>query len=130
MEREIIELRKLIAGSNVTTPASAQYAPQIRQQQSPSSMTQGSPSLQRPYPDSHQMSTNMAAAEEYMRPHEAVASLLDLRSGLDSSSYSRSPGGQIVLPKKLEDVSVVPERVSELFSWSVYATKSTYAAFR
>lgn len=69
--------------------------------------------------NTHQMPADMAAAEEYMRPHEAVASLLDLRSGLDSSNYMRNPDGQIIMPKRIEDVTVIPEKVTELFSRSV-----------
>lgn len=47
-----------------------------------------------------------------MGSQEAVASLLDLRSGFDSSNYMRS-GNQL---KRIEDVMVVPEKVTELFN--------------
>lgn len=47
-----------------------------------------------------------------MGSQEAVASLLDLRSGFDGSGYLRN-GHQF---KRIEDVMIVPERVSELFN--------------
>jgi hypothetical protein len=54
----------------------------------------------------------MSAAEQFMGSHEAVASLLDLRSGFDGSNYMRN-GSQHF--KRVEDVAVGPERVAELF---------------
>lgn len=51
-----------------------------------------------------------------MRPYEAVASLLDIRSGVDSSGFLRSPNSQIVASKRLEDVTIAPDRVAEIFS--------------
>jgi hypothetical protein len=53
----------------------------------------------------------MSATDQYLGSHEAVASLLDLRSGFDGN-YMRN-GNQHF--KRIEDVAVVPERVSELF---------------
>ena len=48
--------------------------------------------------------------------HEAVAGLLDLRSGVDSSTgYARSPSGQLATSKRIEDVVVSNERIAELF---------------
>lgn len=128
MEREIVELRKMIANNNAaaaataTATASAQYMP--HHQQAPSPMAQGSPPVPIAYGTSpqgvNQTPANMTAAEEYMRPHEAVASLLDLRSGLDSSHFLRSPNGPFLISKRIEDVSISPERVTELFSRSVF----------
>jgi len=48
-----------------------------------------------------------------MGSQEAVASLLDLRSGFDSSNYMRNGGPQI---KRIEDVMIVPEKATELFN--------------
>lgn len=130
MEREIIELRKLIANSNAAAAAAAtaQYLPQHQQISSP--LNQTSPSVQMSYGTSPRSvnqtpTNNMAAAEEYMRPHEAVASLLDLRSGLDSSHFLRSPNSQLAMFKRIEDVSIAPEKVTELFSrWVSYVSVS------
>ncbi|KKZ66055.1 hypothetical protein EMCG_08168 [[Emmonsia] crescens] len=112
MEREIIELRRQIANANATANAQQQH-------QSSSSTKQESPSISTPFNSSqrnmYQPSAGLAG-DQYMGSHEAVASLLDLRSGLDSSNFLRSPSGQIVMTKRLEDVSVAPERVTELFS--------------
>ena len=120
MEREIIELRKLIANSNAAAAAAAnaQYIPH---HQISSPLTQTSPSVPMSYGASPRSvnqtpTSNIAAAEEYMRPHEAVASLLDLRSGPDSSHFLKSPSSQLAIFKRIEDVSITPERVTELFS--------------
>lgn len=98
MEREIVELRRQLA-----TQASpiAQHSTVIK---APGSNSQ-SPNI------SHIPST----LDQYMGSQEAVASLLDLRSGLDGGSYLRSPNGQMVPPKRLENVVLVHERVQELF---------------
>ncbi|KAF3483896.1 C6 zinc finger domain-containing protein [Arthroderma uncinatum] len=53
------------------------------------------------------------AGAEYMRPHEAVASLLDLKSGGD---FLRSPPDHMIDVKRLEDVTVHTDRVAELFN--------------
>ncbi|KAI9781289.1 MAG: hypothetical protein M1839_006082 [Geoglossum umbratile] len=54
--------------------------------------------------------------EPYMGPHEAVASLLDLRQGYDaSSSYLLSPNGANVT-RKLEDVGLAGDAISKLFN--------------
>lgn len=98
MEREIVELRRQLA-----TQASpiAQHSTVIK---APESVSQ-SPNI------SHIPST----LDQYMGSQEAVASLLDLRSGLDGGSYLRSPNGQMVPPKRLENVVLVHDRVQELF---------------
>jgi hypothetical protein len=48
-----------------------------------------------------------------MGSQEAVASLLDLRSGFDGSNYMRNGNQQF---KRLEDVMIAPEKVTELFN--------------
>lgn len=62
-----------------------------------------------------------------MGSHEAVASLLDLRSGFDNSSYLRNSDGQIVMPKRIEDVSVTHDRVAEVFNQYVSPQASSEA---
>ena len=48
---------------------------------------------------------------------EAVAGLLDLRSGIDSlTGFARSPARQSVHAKVIENVVVPKERISELFN--------------
>lgn len=109
MEREIIELRKQIA----TVQSGTGMPPQ--QQQPPSSIptAQHTPKQE----PSSQVSpavynTPSMSSDHYMGSHEAVASLLDLRSGFDGFSYMRNGTHHF---KRLEDVVVVPERVKELF---------------
>ncbi|OAX80359.1 hypothetical protein ACJ72_05310 [Emergomyces africanus] len=116
MEREIIELRRQIANANA---AAANVQQQQQHHQSSSSAKQDSPSISTPFGSSQRNPYQPPAGlteNQYMGSHEAVVSLLDLRSGLDSTSFLRSPSGQIVMTKRLEDVSVTPERVTELFS--------------
>ncbi|KAJ5095680.1 hypothetical protein NUU61_005036 [Penicillium alfredii] len=104
MEREIIELRKQIASSGPGVPQ------QQQQQQQP---------VDTPKQDSNQVSPavyqtpSAMSADQYMGSQEAVASLLDLRSGFDGSNYMRNGGAQV---KRIEDVMVVPEKVIELFN--------------
>ncbi|KAL4875963.1 hypothetical protein BJY04DRAFT_200897 [Aspergillus karnatakaensis] len=105
MEREIIELRKQIANSHAVSVGqhslpSAQHTPK----QEPTS-SQVSPARV------YQTPSAMSAADQYMGSHEAVASLLDLRSGFDAN-YARN-GNQHF--KRIEDVAVASERVIELF---------------
>lgn len=109
MEREIIELRKQIANvqANATT-SMPQQPPSI----------QSSQHTPKQEPSSHVSPAGVyhtpsgMSADQYMGSHEAVASLLDLRSGFDSSNYMRNGSHNF---KRIEDVVVVPERVTELF---------------
>jgi hypothetical protein len=98
MEREIVELRKQIANQQAS-PSQADA----------SANTPGSSQGTGLY------HTSGAVPDQYMGSHEAVASLLDLRSGFDGN-YLRSPSGQINVPKKLEDVSITNDRVVEIFN--------------
>lgn len=109
MEREIIELRKQIATAS-TSPAVHQ-----QQQHLPSGqLTPKQESSQVNPAGIYQAQTPSAmSADQYMGSQEAVASLLDLRSGFDSSNYMRNGGHQI---KRIEDVMVVPEKAAELFN--------------
>ena len=63
---------------------------------------------------------NTVPVDQWNGSHEAVAGLLDLRSGIDSSTgLARSPSGQLSTSKRIEDVTVSNERVAELFKESV-----------
>jgi hypothetical protein len=103
MEREILQLRKQIAtGQPVSSlPQQPLAAGQITPKQESSRVS----------PAVYQTPSAMSA-DQYMGSQEAVASLLDLRSGFDGANYLRN-GGQV---KRIEDVMVVPEKVVELFN--------------
>lgn len=103
MEREILQLRKQIAtGQPVSSlPQQPLAAGQITPKQESNRVS----------PAVYQTPSAMSA-DQYMGSQEAVASLLDLRSGFDGANYLRS-GGQV---KRIEDVMVVPEKVVELFN--------------
>lgn len=105
MEREIIELKRQIASAN---------AGSLPQSQQPLAAAQSTPKQ-----DSNQVSPTAVyqtpsamSTDQYMGSQEAVASLLDLRSGLDGN-YMRNGNRQI---KRVEDVMVAPEKVTELFN--------------
>lgn len=106
MEREILELRKQIA-TGQPVPGMSQ---QQQQQLTAGQLTPKQESCQ-VSPAVYQTPSAMSA-DQYMGSQEAVASLLDLRSGFDSSNFMRN-GGQV---KRIEDVMVVPEKVGELFN--------------
>lgn len=107
MEREIIELRKKVANSQANNLAQHQQQP-----------------LQSAHPTPKQESSHVSPAgayqtpsaissDQYMGSQEAVASLLDLRSGFDGSNYMRNGNHQL---KRLEDVIIIPETMTELFN--------------
>ncbi len=103
MEREIVELRKQLASQ------------------------QGSPTTQTPFikesrssPASPSISSLNPALEQYMGSQEAVASLMDLRSGLEGGSFLRSPSSQQLLPsRRLEAVVLFYDRIRDLFQMFV-----------
>lgn len=106
MEREIIELRKQIASAN-SGPGTYPQQPQLAGQATPKQESnQVSPAGVYHTPSA-------LSADQYMGSQEAVASLLDLRSGFDGSNYMRNGNHQF---KRIEDVVVVPEKVTELFN--------------
>ncbi|KAJ5163216.1 uncharacterized protein N7500_005046 [Penicillium coprophilum] len=104
MEREIMELRKQIASGQSVPGMSQQRALTAGQLTPKQESSQVSPAV-------YQTPSAMSA-DQYMGSQEAVASLLDLRSGFDGANFMRN-GGQI---KRIEDVMVVPEKVAELFN--------------
>lgn len=98
MEREIVELRRQLAvqqTSPMTGPSSIKASMSVS----------GSPTL------SHLPPT----LDQYMGSQEAVASLMDLRSGLDGGSFLRSPNGQILPSRRIEDVVLIYDRIRDLF---------------
>lgn len=110
MEREIIALRKQIAHAQANATATLPPQP-------PSSLptTQPTPKQEtstQVSPVAMYHTPSAISSDQYMGSHEAVASLLDLRSGFDGSNYMRNGNHHF---KRLEDVAVVPERVTELF---------------
>lgn len=46
---------------------------------------------------------------------EAVASLMDLRSGREGGSFMRSPNAQLLRTRQLGDVFLTHDRVQDLF---------------
>ncbi|KAJ5430125.1 hypothetical protein N7491_007141 [Penicillium cf. griseofulvum] len=104
MEREIMELRKQIASGQPVPAMTQQRALTAGQLTPKQESNQVSPAV-------YQTPSAMSA-DQYMGSQEAVASLLDLRSGFDGTGFMRN-GGQI---KRIEDVMVVPEKVTELFN--------------
>lgn len=106
MEREIIELRKQIAtNTSSSTPHPQQSLPagQLTPKQESSQVS----------PAGVYQTPSAISTDQYMGSQEAVASLLDLRSGFDGSNYMRNGNQQF---KRLEDVLIVPEKVTELFN--------------
>lgn len=113
MERELLELRKQIANANAAANAQ-QY---ISQQQSPSN--HGSQPITMAFnaaPRVAHANSTTIPTDDFLRPHEAVASLLDLRSGLDSSAFLRSPGRHMIMHKTIGDASISPDKITELFN--------------
>ncbi|KAK1148951.1 hypothetical protein N8T08_007626 [Aspergillus melleus] len=110
MEREIVALRKQIAHAQANATATLPPQP-------PSSLptTQHTPKQEpstQVSPVAMYHTPSAISSDQYMGSHEAVASLLDLRSGFDGSNYMRNGNHHF---KRIEDVAVVPERVTELF---------------
>lgn len=99
MEREIVELRKQLASQQTSPPITA--GPSIKDSLS----TSASPTIS-------QLPAHM---DQYMGSEEAVASLMDLRSGLEGGSFLRSPNAQLLLTRRIGDVILSHDRVQELF---------------
>jgi hypothetical protein len=110
MEREIIELRKQIATVQANPAA---MTPQHHQHASSLQSAHVTPKQESSHvsPAGVYHTPSAISSDQYMGSHEAVASLLDLRSGFDGSNYMRNGN----LFKRIEDVLVVPEKVTELF---------------
>ena len=101
MEREIVELRKQLASQQ---PSPTTQAPSIKASLS----TPVSPSI-----------SNLHSLDQYMGSQEAVASLMDLKSGLEGGSYLRSPNSQVIPSRRIEDFVLQFDRIRELFSMQV-----------
>lgn len=54
-----------------------------------------------------------------MGSQEAVASLMDLRSGLEGGSFLRSPNAQILPSRRIDDVVLLYDRIRDLFQQCV-----------
>ncbi|KAI9872723.1 MAG: hypothetical protein M1830_001260 [Pleopsidium flavum] len=100
MEREIVQLRRQLANQQQVSPTTLQ-TPSI----SVPSVKAESPSMYQS-PSTH---------DQYIGSQEAVASLLDLRSGYDGAAYLRNSNSQAVLFRRIDDVSLTIDRVRELF---------------
>ncbi|KAL9133951.1 MAG: hypothetical protein Q9175_004872 [Cornicularia normoerica] len=98
MEREIVELRRQLGLQQASPPTTG---PTIKAPLS----TSASPTI----------SHLPAHMDQYMGSEEAVASLMDLRSGLEGGSFLRSPNAQLLLTRRIGDIILTHERVQELF---------------
>ena len=56
-----------------------------------------------------------SSIDQYMGSQEAVASLLDLRSGGEGGSYLRSSNGTVIPSRRIESVVLVMDSVRQLF---------------
>ena len=98
MEREIVELRRQLSLQQASSPVTG---PVIKASLS----TSASPTI----------SHLPAHIDQYIGSEEAVASLMDLRSGLEGGSFMRSPNAQLLLGRRIGDVILTHDRVQELF---------------
>lgn len=98
MEREIVELRRQLG---LQQASQATNGPTIKTSLS----TSASPTI----------SHLPAHMDQYMGSEEAVASLMDLRSGLEGGSFLRSPNAQLLLTRRIGDIILTHDRVQELF---------------
>lgn len=96
MEREIVDLKRRLAQYE---PSPLAHGPQVK---APSDAS--SPNI-----------SNIPTLNQYMGSEEAVASLMDLRSGLEGGSFMRSPNGQLLLSRRIGNFLLSQDRVSELF---------------
>jgi len=101
MEREIVLLRRQLASQQQGSPATLQ-APSI-----------SAPSVKAESPSMYQ---SPSTHDQYIGSQEAVASLLDLRSGHDGAAYLRNSNGQAALFRRIDDVSLTIDRARELFN--------------
>lgn len=101
MEREIVQLRRQLAN---------------QQQRSPTNNHTPSISVTSVKGESPTMYQSPSAHDQYRGSQEAVASLLDLRSGHDGAAYLRNTNGQAAMLWRIEDVSLTQDRVRELFN--------------
>ena len=99
MERELLELRNQLA--------SQQSSPSAQHTGQPFSMTQSPRS-----PPTLQM--QQSSVDHFMGSQEAVAGLMELRSGGEGGLYIRSPNG-LGKSRTLEGVVVTAEQVQQLF---------------
>jgi hypothetical protein len=110
MEKEIVELRNQLAAKQMSPQ---QSPPRPLKQENPMlgvTYTGLAPaSLSQPLP---RMSSPL---DQYLGSHEAVASLLDLKSGGDSGSYLKNAAGKNGQNRRLEDLLLLPDRVQEMF---------------
>ena len=98
MEREIVELRRQLGLQQASSPTTG---PSIKASLSNSA--------------SPTMSHLPAQMDQYMGSEEAVASLMDLRSGLEGGSFLRSPNAQLLLTKRIGDIALTHDQVQGSF---------------
>ena len=99
MERELVELRRQLA-SQSSSPAT-QQVPFVNEKK----MVPISPITTQMHP----------IMDQYLGSEEAVASLLDLRSGLEGGSLARSPNRPVRPSRRLENVLLSDEQIRDLY---------------
>lgn len=108
MEREIQELRAQLAGhtsTNSSSPVNQTHAlPMAQNSFALAQQGYGQPVLQ----------ISPSPLDQYMGSHEAVASLLDLKSGGDGA-FGRSPKPNAKPSRRLEAVVLSHDQIEELF---------------
>ena len=106
MEREIAELRKKVANVQEMANGSIPQQQPLRQVQ----LTPGLDPIQTSAASAYH--TPSVISTDQIGSHEAVVSLLDLRSGFDGTGHMRNGNHQF---KVIEDVMLSNERAAELF---------------
>ena len=96
MEREIVELRSKLA-SHASSPTTPLLPGMISSSASPG------------------ISQLPSALDQYMGSEEAVSTLMDLKSGLDGGSLARSPNGNPLASRRLENVLLTEDCIQDLF---------------
>lgn len=113
MEREIMELRNQLAGQNHTASSSPISQTHLGLSAQGNNFGLNQPTFGQPVPQ-----ISPSPLDQYMGSHEAVASLLDLKSGGDSV-FGRSPTANARPSRRLEGVVMTYDQVEELFRVSV-----------
>lgn len=98
MEREIVELRKLVESQQASPTA---VGPSVKASLSDSA----SPTISQLPPH----------RDQYMGSEEAVAAMMELRAGHDGGSFIRNPNAQLRLTRQLGNVILTQERIQDLF---------------
>ena len=98
MEREIVELKMQLSSQQASPTIPT---PQIKT----SASATASPTIP----------LMQSSLDQYIGSQEAVASLMELRSGIDTGAFLRSPKGHTLPSRRLENVVLAFDHVRDLF---------------